>query len=213
MVPASPTSSRSRGPRRRSRCCAPLPKQGWPQRARPDHHAAPGRWPQAAVPADRLQAGGQGRRAGEGRAHRVRPQPHRADRAAALRRRREALHHRAEGHQAGRPRSSPGRARTSSRATTCRCATSRSAPRSTRGAAPGRRRQAGPFGRRRHPAAGSRGRVRHAAYAVGRDPAGGRALPAPPSARSATPTSRTSTGARPAGCVGRASARPCVVSR
>ena len=34
----------------------------------------------------------QGRRAGQGRAHRVRPQPHRAHRAAALRRRREALH-------------------------------------------------------------------------------------------------------------------------
>ena len=37
----------------------------------------------------------QGRRAGEGRAHRVRPEPQRAHRAAALRRRREALHHRA----------------------------------------------------------------------------------------------------------------------
>ncbi len=36
---------------------------------------------------------------------------------------------------------------------------------------------------------------------------------APPSARSATPSSRTSTGARPAACVGRASARPSVVSR
>ena len=34
---------------------------------------------------------------GQGRAHRVRPQPHRPHRAAALRRRREALHHRAEG--------------------------------------------------------------------------------------------------------------------
>lgn len=31
----------------------------------------------------------------QGRAHRVRPEPHRAHRAAALRRRREALHHRA----------------------------------------------------------------------------------------------------------------------
>ncbi len=37
----------------------------------------------------------QGRRAGQGRAHRVRPEPHRPHRAAALRRRREALHHRA----------------------------------------------------------------------------------------------------------------------
>ena len=45
---------------------------------------------------DRLPSPRQGRRAGQGRAHRVRPEPHRADRAAALRRRREALHHRAE---------------------------------------------------------------------------------------------------------------------
>ena len=36
---------------------------------------------------------------------------------------------------------------------------------------------------------------------------------APPSARSATPSSRTSTGARPAGCAGRASARPSAASR
>jgi large subunit ribosomal protein L2 len=36
---------------------------------------------------------------------------------------------------------------------------------------------------------------------------------APRSARSATPSSRTSTGARPAGCAGRASAPPSVVSR
>ena len=35
---------------------------------------------------------------------------------------------------------------------------------------------------------------------------------APPSARSATPSSPTSTGARPAGCAGRASARPSAVS-
>ena len=106
-------------------------EEGRPQRPRPDHHAAPGWRPQAAVPPDRLQAGRQGRRAGEGRAHRVRPEPHRAHRAAALRRRREALHPRAEGPEAGRPRSSPVRAPTSSRATTCRCATSRSVPPST----------------------------------------------------------------------------------
>ena len=35
---------------------------------------------------------------------------------------------------------------------------------------------------------------------------------APPSARSATPSRATSTGARPAACAGRASARPSVVS-
>ncbi len=44
----------------------------------------------------------EGRRPGEGRAHRVRPQPHRPHRAAALRRRREALHHRADPPQPGR---------------------------------------------------------------------------------------------------------------
>lgn len=36
---------------------------------------------------------------------------------------------------------------------------------------------------------------------------------APPSVRSATPSSRTSTGARPAACAGRAFARPSAVSR
>ena len=45
------------------------------------------------------------------------------------------------------------------------------------GAAPGRRREAGPLGRRRHPAARPRGHVRHAAHALRRDPAGRRALP------------------------------------
>ena len=51
-----------------------------------------------------------------------------ADRAAALRRRREALHHRAGEAQAGRQGRGRGRARTSRWATTCRCATSRPAP-------------------------------------------------------------------------------------
>ena len=51
----------------------------------------PRRRRQAPVPQDRLQAP-QGRRAGEGRRDRVRPQPLGLHRAAALRRRREALH-------------------------------------------------------------------------------------------------------------------------
>jgi large subunit ribosomal protein L2 len=58
---------------------------------------------------------------------------------------------------------------------------------------------------------GQGGRVRHAAHAVRRDPPSTSAA-APPSARSATPSSRTSTGARPAACAGRASARPSAVS-
>ena len=52
---------------------------------------ATGRRPQAAVPHRRLQAE-QGRRAGQGRGHRVRPEPQLPHRAAALPRRREALH-------------------------------------------------------------------------------------------------------------------------
>ena len=110
----------------------PAAQQGRPQQLRPDHHPAPGWRPQARLPGDRLPAQRQGRRAGQGRAHRVRPEPHRPHRAAALRRRREALHPRAAAAQAGRPRSRTARAPTSSRATRCRCATSRSAPWCTR---------------------------------------------------------------------------------
>ena len=59
-----------------------------PQQQRAHHDAPPGRRPQAPLPRDRLQAP-QGRRAGEGRCHRVRPQPLGAHRAAALRGRRQ----------------------------------------------------------------------------------------------------------------------------
>ena len=41
--------------------------------------------------------------AGQGRAHRVRPEPHRAHRAGGLRRRRAPLHHRARGLEVGAP--------------------------------------------------------------------------------------------------------------
>ena len=81
----------------------PLHSQGGRNVLRPRHHPAPGRRPQAGLPADRLPAGGQGRRAGQGRAHRVRPEPYRPDRAAALRGRREALHHLPAGLVGGRP--------------------------------------------------------------------------------------------------------------
>ena len=64
---------------------------GRPQQQRPHHDASQGWRTQAPLPCHRLQAR-QGRRAGEGRADRVRPQPVGAHRAAALRRRREALH-------------------------------------------------------------------------------------------------------------------------
>ena len=76
-------------------------QEGRPQQPGPDHHPAPGWRSQARLPHHRLPSLRQGRRARQGRSHRVRPQPHRAHRAAALRRRREALHHRAEGPVAG----------------------------------------------------------------------------------------------------------------
>ena len=103
----------------------------WSQLLRPHDVASPRRRSQAALPHRRLQPE-QGRRARQGRGDRVRPEPQRAHRAAALPRRREALHHR------------PGRASTvgddgaerpgqrrSASATRCRCATSRSARRCT----------------------------------------------------------------------------------
>ena len=68
----------------------------WTQPLRPHHDAAQGRRLQAALPRDRLQAR-QGRHRLPNRAHRVRSEPHGAHRAAALRRRRAPLHHRAEG--------------------------------------------------------------------------------------------------------------------
>ena len=89
--------------------------------------APPRRRPQAPVPRRRLPAE-QGRRAGEGRGHRVRPEPQRADRAAPLPRRREALHPRPERRRASATCSRAARARRSVPATRCRCATSRSGP-------------------------------------------------------------------------------------
>ena len=123
----------------------PAAQQGRPQRPRPGHHPSPGWRPQARLPPDRLPSSRQGRRAGQGRAHRVRPEPHRAHRAAALRGRREALHHRAGTARARATRSRRARPRTSSLATTCRCATSRSVRSSTRSSC-------GPAAARRSPA-------------------------------------------------------------
>ena len=73
---------------------------GRPQQQRPHHDAPPGRRPQAPLPDHRLQAH-QGRRAGDGRRDRVRPEPLGADRAAALRGRREGLHPRAAAAEVG----------------------------------------------------------------------------------------------------------------
>ena len=86
------------------------------QRQRPRHLAPPRRRRQAPLPPDRLQAP-QGRRAGQGRDDRVRPQPHHLHRAAQLRRRREELHPRPAGPQGRRRGRSPARAPTSGPAT------------------------------------------------------------------------------------------------
>ena len=73
---------------------APVKRHGGRNNTRPHHDAPPGRRPQAPLPHHRLQAA-QGRRAGDGRVDRVRPEPLGAHRAAALRRRRQGLHPRA----------------------------------------------------------------------------------------------------------------------
>ncbi len=125
------TSPRSPGVSRRSRSSAAA-RQGRPERARPSHRPAPGWRSQARLPGDRLPARRQGRRAGQGRAHRVRPEPHRSHRAAALRRRREALHPGARTDCAKATGSRTGSVPTSSRATASRCALSRPAPSCTR---------------------------------------------------------------------------------
>ena len=109
----------------------PLHSKGGRNNARPHHHPPPGWRAQARLPRHRLPSPRQGRRAGQGRAHRVRPEPHGAHRAAALRRRREALHPRAEPAASRATGSRTARRPTSSRATTCRCATSRSVRSST----------------------------------------------------------------------------------
>ena len=70
---------------------APSRSTRWPQQLRPQDRASPRRRAQAPVPHHRLPAR-QRRRACEGRHDRVRPEPQRTDRLAALPRRREALH-------------------------------------------------------------------------------------------------------------------------
>ena len=64
---------------------------GRAQQQRPHHRALPRRRPQAGLSAGRLQAA-QVRRAGEDRAHRIRPEPHRLHRAPEVRGRRALLH-------------------------------------------------------------------------------------------------------------------------
>ena len=100
-------------------------QEGRSQQQRAHHDPSPGRRPQAPLPRDRLQAQ-QGRRAGQGRDDRVRPEPLGPHRAAALRGRREALHPGAQGPQRRRHDHERSRMPTSSPATRCRWPTSRS---------------------------------------------------------------------------------------
>ena len=100
------------------------------QQQRPHHDAAQGRRPQAALPDRRLQAQ-QGRHSGEGRAARIRPEPQRATRAAAVRGWRAPLHHRAARRRRRRAADVGRRGADQAGQLRCRCATSRSARRST----------------------------------------------------------------------------------
>ena len=65
-----------------------------PQQPRPHHLALPRRRPQAGLSQDRLQAHA-ARRARDGRAHRIRSEPHRLHRAGEISGRRAVLHPRA----------------------------------------------------------------------------------------------------------------------
>ena len=189
------------------------PQDRWPQQHR-THHDPPHRWrSQASVPRHRLQAQRQGRRRRQGRAHRVRPEPHGAHRAPAFRGRHEALHHRAEQAQPGRRRRVGSRCRHQARQQPAAQEHPGRYRHPRDRAEAGRRRQDGAFRR----CLGATRRRRTAPTPSCVSPrarsATSTCAAAPRSARSATPSSRTSTGARPAACAGRASARPSVVSR
>ena len=191
---------------------APGQAQRRPQQQRPHHDAPPGRRAQAPLPDHRLQAP-QGRRAGQGRLDRVRPEPLDAHRAAALRRRREGLHPGAAA-AAGR-RDGPVRRRRRHQAgqrlplsaiptgTTVHAIELR----------PGQGAKMVPL-RRRQRAAGRQGgrqgapapALRRAPPRLGRVPRGHRPAVA-------TRRTRTSPAARPAARAGWASARPCAAPR
>ena len=128
------------------------------------------------LPPDRLQAL-QGRRSGEGRRDRVRPEPHLLHRAAALPRRREALHPRARSSSKVGDVVSPARAPRSQPATPCRWRTSRPVPRSTASSCGRPRWPARPLRRHVDPARGEGGRLRDAAPALRRDAHGARRVP------------------------------------
>ena len=168
-----------------------------PQRQRPQDRPPSRRRRQAAVPHHRLQAP-QGRDPRPRGRDRVRPQPLGVHRAAALRRRREGVHPRAEpaARRHDRRVRPAGRHHRRQRAAAGQHAGRHRGPQ--RRAPAGARRPARPLGRRRRPADGEGGRLRHPAPAVRRDAHGARPSAARRSGRSATPTTRTSPSARPA---------------
>ena len=182
------------------------------ERLRPHHPAPPGRRAQAPLPHDRLQAR-QGRRAGEGRRDRVRPEPVGADRAAALRGRREGLHPRARaaaGRRDGRVRPRrrhQARQRAAARQHPDRHARAQRRAEARPGRPDGAQRRLGDPARRE-----GRG-PRSASATIGRAAPGRRSPAGRRSARSATSTTRTSRAARRAAAAGGASARPCAARR
>ena len=147
---------------------APLHKTRRAKRQRPHHHPPSGRWTQAPLPADRLQAQ-QGRRSGQGALDRVRPQPVGADRACCITpTARSATSSRRCGCASARP-SSPARAWTSALATRCRSRHAHRYHGAQRRAAARTGRQDGALGRRLGPAGRPRGRQGAAAPALRRD--------------------------------------------
>ena len=189
-----------------------LKKSGGRNSLRPQDLPPPRRRGQAPVPQDRLQAPPR-RDPRQGRRDRVRPEPDRLHRAAALRRRREVLHPgpaapagRRDGHVRARGRDRRGQLPAAGQHADGHRRPQRRAPARAR-------RPARPLGRRRHPADGEGGRHGHPAPALRRDAPGPRRVPRDRRARSATPITRTSRSARPAAsatwaCARRRAARP-----
>ncbi len=124
---ASPTSPRSPGRRRRSRCSSRCQEDRRPQQPRPHHHPPQGGGHKRALPRSSTSSADKDGVPAKVAAHRVRPEPHRPHRAAALRRRREALHPAPDRLQVRATRVETGPSADIKPGNTCRCATSRSA--------------------------------------------------------------------------------------
>ena len=151
--------------------------------------------------------------AGARRADRVRPEPHRAHRAAVLRRRRAPLHHRAEGPECRRPadvrqgRADQGRQHPAAAQHADRLDRALHRDEAGQGRADRARR------RRRRAADRARAAVTpRCAFAPARC-ARCRPTAARPSAKSATSSTTSRSSARPAPSAGAASGRPCAARR